>query len=253
MNKYLALLLTLVVICACAAYVVLRSEPPTPPVGASPVSFVVAEGGRLAFENGQPRLCFETRILTSELEALGEGAVVGTLILPTDMLTGAFTVLSEGALNLTSMDSGSLVSDGEYTVFSVAISEIHAQNFTRSFSVRSYIRVGDTYYYSAYSDEKNASSVYGLAVSAWEAGDRENPDVKSCLDKVILLDAELKVIPLAGYDSPYAVSYESGDLTVTAVDGSLAEGDVVAIVIDGTVYTGGWTVENNALIAPYGD
>ena len=249
MKKHLpALLCTLAVMLVCCM-LVLRGEPTA---DGAPASLAMVEGGALFFEEGRPGITFKTRVLTSELAALGSDATVGMLILPTDLIGDSFSAESESVIDLTSASEGvSLNTDGEYTVFSVTLANVQPHNLSRAFSARSYIRVGETYYYAAYSDVKNARSVYGLAVAAWTAGERENADVRRCLDRALPLDEALGIIPLEGYTSPYAVSYANDTITVTATDGTLVEGDIDIVMINGTVYTGGWTVENNTLTAPY--
>ena len=254
MKRILALLFALAMVLSCTVFTVTAADSAAATEGA-PASFALMDGASVRLDAEQSGLRFETRILTSELDALGSDVTIGTLILPTNLLDGALTVATAGALNLTSKDEGVFLTvDGDYTVFYAAIVDILPQNYARAFSARSYIKVGETYYYSAYSDANNSRSVYGVAVDAWEGSYANNDIVKAYLDKVVVINGSMLLSKtIKGYTSPYAVSYANDTITVTATDGSLVAGDIATMIVDydGKIFTGGWTIENNTLTAPY--
>ncbi|MBR6546447.1 MAG: hypothetical protein IKT72_05940, partial [Clostridia bacterium] len=107
-------------------------------------------------------LRFTSRIPTEELAGLGD-YTIGVLIFPTDYLgLGALTVESEGALNIV-MTRG--VAGGDYTYFSATMTNIIAQNYARSFTAVSYIKIDGKYYYT----EATTSSIYEAAVATYKA------------------------------------------------------------------------------------
>ena len=244
MKRILALVFTLAMLLSCAVFTVSAED-------GAPASFCLMDGASVRLDEEHSGLRFETRIKTSELEALGEGVVIGTLILPTDLKDGDITVNTPGVKNLSTETEGARLSiDGEYTVFYAAIIDILPENYARKFSAVSYIKIGDSYYYTDYSDENNSRSVYGVAAAAWEAEAKDNPIVKAYLDKVVHLSGALRQIAIKDYVSPFSVSYEGGKLVFSGAS-ALAKSDLASVVIDDVVYTGGWDVVDGKLTAPY--
>ena len=250
----LALVLVAVVVLACTVIAVSAEE------NDCPVTLELLDGASVRLNADQSGLRFETRVKTAELEALGAEYEIGTLILPTDMMSGDLTLENANALKLSNKTEGAkLVVDGEYTYFYAAIVDIKAQNYARAFSAVSYITVGDKTYYTEYSAANNSRSIYGVAAEAFQDtakayGTDDLSIITAYLDKVLVLNGSvMQVNRIAGYTSPYIVSYSDATdlLTVTAVDGTLAEGDIATILLDYTVYTGGWTVADNKLTASY--
>ena len=225
-----------------------------------PISIELLDGASVRLDAAHSGLRFESRIPTALVEKLTEilganGFVIGTLILPTDKLDGALTLETDGALNLSSAMANVKLAVGEdgYSTFYAAIVDIKGPNYTRAFSAVSYVKIGETVVYTPYSEKNNSRSVYGVAVDAYEGAYAENAIVKSYLDKVLVLDSFLRPVDgIEGYETPYEVSWASNVLSVTAKDGTLVSGDIGTIVIVGeNTYTGGWTVVNNKLTAPY--
>lgn len=250
MKRLLALLFVLAAIFSCVVYVTAVEDAAA--TAGAPSSFTLKDGASIRLVEGDSGLRFETRILTSELNALkAEGnVIVGTLIIPTDKLTGELTLDTPDAMNLV----GNGTVDGDETVFYAAIVDILPQNYARKFSARSYVKVGDGEpMYTAYSDAKNARSVHEVAVEAWNGSYKNDSIVKGYLDKVVVIDAFMNQTSAAkGYVSPFLVSHGDSTLTITAKDGTLVYDDVATILLDGRAYTGGWTVAGNKLTAPYG-
>ena len=110
--------------------------------GAPPASLELMEGASVRLDPAHPGLRFETRVKTSELKALDEPYEIGTLILPTDLLTGALTVQTPGVTHLFSGMEGVRLREAEdgYTYFYAALTDLLPQNYARRFSAVSYIR-----------------------------------------------------------------------------------------------------------------
>lgn len=252
MKRILALVFTLAVVFFCVTCIVMAITDSDATAGA-PTSFELKPGASVR-DAAKSGLRFETRILTSEYNALKKqgDVVIGTLIIPTDLVSGPITVESDDVMNLTSETAG-VITDGDYTVFYATVVDIEAQNYARRFSARSYIKVGDTYYYTAYSDASNARSIYEAAVEAWESGTR-NDTVRGYLDKVVVINGSMLLSKaIKDYTSPYTVSYANDTITVTATDGTLFEGDIATMIVDynGRIFSGDWSIANNTLTAPY--
>ena len=178
--------------------------------------------------NANSGLRFTTRIPTAELA--GIDYTVGTLIFPTDALAGALTVDTEGALNI-KMTRGVVGSD--YTYFSAAMTGIIAQNYARKFTAVSYIEVDGEYYYTA----ATSSSVYEAAIATY----KENPTdayadaVRAYIDGVVVIEDGKQVMPYDGYEHALTATITGNTLTITG------EAALATVIIDGVIYTGGWT------------
>ena len=262
LTRVLTLVLVLATVFSCAAYSVLGAESlmsgsagkgyaSASPASESPVAIELLPGAEVRLDEEQSGLRFTTRIPTADLAAIAGEYTVGTLIYPTDKLNGALTVETEGALNLT--DATPIV-DGEYTYFHAAIVDILPANYARKFSAVSYIKIGDDYFYTAYSEADNSRSIFEVAVAAWEGNYKDNAIIKAYLDKVVVINGSMQLSKtIKGYTSPYNVSYANNTITVTATDGTLVDGDIATMIVDynGRVFTGGWTIADNTLTAKY--
>lgn len=245
MKRILALFFVLAMVFSCVVCVTAAEDADA--TAGAPSSFTLEDGASVRLVEGDSGLRFETRIKTAELDALkAEGNVtVGTLIIPTDKLTGELTLDTPDVMNLV----GNGTVDGDETVFYAAIVDIQPQNYARKFSARSYVKVGDGEpMYTAYSDASNSRSIFQVAVEAWEGSYRSNTVVKSYLDKVVRLTGNLNQVEIDGYASPFTVTYADGKLSFA---GSSVKEDLATVIIDGRIFTGGWEVEGDKLTAPY--
>ena len=90
------------------------------------------------------------------------------------------------------------------------------------------------------------------SMSATSVSAESTAEAERILSRVVVLDGELQIANnTAFYTSPYSVSYEDDILTVTNADGGLEGDSVYAIVINGRVYTRGWTVTDGVLSGAY--
>ena len=198
----------------------------------------VAAEARLNANSG---LRFTTRIPTAELA--GIDYTVGTLIFPTDALAGALTVDTEGALNI-KMTRGVVGSD--YTYFSAAMTGIIAQNYARKFTAVSYIEVDGEYYYTA----ATSSSVYEAAIATY----KENPTdayadaVRAYIDGVVVIENGVQVMPYDGYEHPLSVAPNA---TLTITGENLTEDSLKTVIINGKIYTGGWTFDGDKFVTTF--
>ena len=178
--------------------------------------------------NANSGLRFTTRIPTAELAGLDY--TVGTLIFPTDALVGDLTVDTEGVLDI-EMTRG--VVGGDYTYFSAAMTSIIAQNYAREFTAVSYIKVDGEYYYT----DATSSSIYEAAVETYKANAEDaNADaVRAYIDGVVVIEDGEQVMPYVGYEHALTATITGNTLTITG-DAALA-----TVIIDGEIYTGGWT------------
>ena len=234
-----------------------QNEGEKPP--ACPVALETVEGASVSLEEGRGGLRFSCRVPKAELDALTEPFVIGILILPTDLLDGALTVENTAAVSLcTESPEAQLIQaeDGFY-YFSATLTEMLPRNDTRDFTAVSYIKIGEVYYYADYSAEKHSRSLWETSAAAFADtavgySEEQRVILASYLDRVVVLDASLNPVNgVAGYTSPYTVSYENGSLVITPKDGTLVEGDISTVMINGAPYTSGWTISDNCLTAPY--
>ena len=203
----------------------------------APVDIEMLAGAeaRIAAKSG---LRFTTRIPTAQLEALaaaGTEYTVGTLIYPTDMLDGALTVETEGALNLTGATPMVDAEEAGYTYFYAAIVDILAQNYARAFSAVSYIKIGDDYYYTDYSEENNSRSIYEVAYAANAAA--PSADLQFFFNGIVEIKDGAVVTP-AGYTSAFAAAVVDDYIVIEKGANNWA--DLHAVIVDGVVYTSGW-------------
>ena len=100
-----------------------------------------------------------------------EGATYGTVIVPASYLANlnSFTLEALVAANLKYLnivaDQGVDVADGKVTI-RAAITNIDPANYTTAFAAIAYVKVGDTYYYTAFDLEDNARTVDFVATEA---------------------------------------------------------------------------------------
>lgn len=222
-----------------------------------PVSVELMKGASVRLDASHSGLRFESRISLALYDALYESCgifdwEIGTLILPTDVLgEGTLTLSTERALRLHNLTNGvSLAKDNELgtVTFYAAIVDILPQNYVRSFTAVSYLKIGDKTVYS----ESTSRSIYEVAVEAYEGAYAGNAIVTGYLNKVISLTGAFRQLVASGYVSPYTVSWADNVLTVAKKEGSFASKDEISsIVINGTVYTDGWSLSDGKLVAPY--
>ncbi len=205
-------------------------------------------------------ICFTTSIGADVIAMLRENGVrhsVGTLIVPQDLLgetaptVAAMTAAGIPYLDLTADEVGiSPERNGSYT-FRATLSGILPQNYARSFTAVSYLKVGDAY---AYTDAASAT-LWQMALEALASpalGAAEKALLTGYLDHVLVLDESLRVAnSTKDYAAPYNVNYANGILTVAKKTGVFEENEMISIVIDGTVYIGGWTVSNGKIVGTY--
>ena len=191
--------------------------------------------------DGQSGLRFTTRIPTATLEALGGNYTIGTLIYPTDLLDTALTLNVTDAIHFTNLIPTVI---GDYTYFYASIVNILPQNYARSFTAVSYIQIdGKTHYTS-----NRSRSMYDAASEAHKANQSQD-NLRPYLDSIVEIDGCVQVLPYVGYDHPLTISIYNGILTVSSADGSaLTANDLTAVILNGTVYTGGWTVSGGKLV-----
>ncbi len=191
--------------------------------------------------DGQTGLRFTTRIPTATLEALGGDYTIGTLIYPTDLLDTALTLDVTDAIHFTDLTPTVI---GDYTYFYASIVNILPHNYARSFTAVSYIQIdGETYYTS-----NRSRSMYDAASEAHKANQGEDT-LRPYLDSIVEIDGCVQVLPYVGYDHPLTISIYDGILTVSSANGSaLTADDLTAVILNGTVYTGGWSVSGGKLV-----
>ena len=209
--------------------------------------------------NDPAGLRFESRLNAALYEALTEAGwsvTVGTYIFPADQYAGAvpeervFSEISNVSETLAGYEQ-----DGAYTWYTSLVN-ILDHNYARAFGAVSYIEVSrgeERYTYdttSTYDEAKNARSVYQVAKAVAEAdewsgyNDAQRAVVEGYLSAVIEI-AGGKVVTVANYEAPYTATIEGLTLTVSGV----TDGQVKAIIVDGDVYTSGWTLTDGTLTA----
>ena len=211
--------------------------------------------------NDPAGLRFESRLDRAVYEALTEAGYTvtfGTCIFPADLYTGTLP----GTVLRSTFDSvdGLSLQEGQYTYYT-SIVNLYGQNYARAFGAVSYITVSrgswEKTCLTQYTEADHARSVYEVSCKAAETGElaglteEQQAVVEGYLGAVIEL-RDGAAVAIEGYDSPYTVTVESGKLTVTGpVDA------ITAVIVDGAVYTGGWTTDENTLTAvlpaPAGD
>lgn len=244
---------SLLAVFLCAVFIVLSIDGDDGE--ASFPSFAMTPGASLRISGDQLDLTFESRILSAELETLGDDVTIGILILPTDMKNGAITAETPHVLNLCStIGEQKLKRDGEYSLFRATLTGIKSVNYTRPFSAVGYLKVGNKYYYTPYSDAENSVSLWQTVAKEWAGERRGSAVLKAFLDRIVVINASMiQSRTIEGYTSPYNVSYSDGVLRITAKDNTLRDGDITAIMLDydHKTYTSGWTLENNVLKANF--
>ena len=207
------------------------------------------------------------RVKTAEwnklVEAYGEANVkAGVIVAPLDYLGSGetavpFTIDAFKAANKKYVDivtdtfNAKLENKVEgYSGFYASLVNIKAGNLNRKFIARSYVAVtkdGVTaYYYGEYSAKDNARTIYEVGKGAI-ASDTESENVKTfvkneVLDKiadVTVKDGVAAMTAINGYTSPYSVSLNGKDLTITVAEGADVNlSEVLKIVcVNGKNYT----------------
>ena len=214
-------------------------------------------------------LRFSFRIAKARYDELcSKGDVeVGALIVPTDYLTdGKIAALTHAAIGdakaLDMKVTGfSDESTDTYYYFNASIVKILSQNYAREFTAVGYVKVGDTYYYSHTSDSRSVIDValkYGNSAE-YAAADADKKAIADAYrSKVVYLElasgesgVTATVLAKEGYTAPYTVSYADGTLSLSGAGVS----GISTIVLNGEVYTGGWSAVDGAEVemvsAPY--
>ncbi len=195
---------------------------------------------------------FETTVgegMFRYLEEAGYSPLVGTQIIPADLLAAGNT---EKYLDLVSDLSAASAKDGAYTFFA-AIAEILPQNYTRSFAACSYLSytIGGSVIVVANAEDTTARSVYDVACAAFKdytEGTAQYGVVKGFIDSVVTLDAACTLVPPAalGYTVPYEVSYAGGVLIIRENGVKVS-----TIVVDGVAYTRGFESVDGVITVNY--
>ncbi len=187
--------------------------------------------------NASSGLRFTTRIPTADLA--GIDYTVGTLIYPTDKLDGALTVDTTDALNI-EMTNG--VAGNEYTYFTASMTNIHAQNYARKFTAVSYIEVDGKYYYTV----PTTSSIYEAAIATYKENqnDAYADAVRAYIDGVVVIEDGEQVMPYDGYEHPMTVTFSKYGTSATISGDGLTADSLKTVILDGEIYTGGWTFAN---------
>ncbi len=207
----------------------------------------------LRFESTLDRAMYET------LVGMGYSVTFGTYIFPADQYFTYEANGMQGALVSAFTDIGDLTYDpdtGLYTYYT-SIVNLLDQNYARAFGAVSYItaeRDGVSRTYTTpYSSEENARSIYQVAKAVLQdteelqtLTDPQRAVITGYLDAVVELDGDGAVV-IDNYNSPYTVVVADRVLTVTA--GSEDQLTAIrAILYDGKVYTGGWTVKEDGIV-----
>ena len=205
--------------------------------------------------NDPAGLRFESTISKAVYDALidaGYTVEFGTYIFPADAYRD--DVIPENAVYSVFTDVESMnEANGVYTYYTSLVNLLD-QNYARAFGAISYLTVSrgeeEPYEFkTTYIEEDNARSIYQVAKGVaenneWAAyTDEQKAVVTGYLDAVVEI-AGGEAVTIANYTSPYTVTVEEGKLTVTG-----AVTAIKAVIVDGTVYTRGWSVEGETLSA----
>ena len=204
--------------------------------------------------NDPAGLRFESTISKAVYEALiGAGYTVtfGTYIFPADEYKDG--VMPEDVYSVFTDVAQLSEANGVYTYYTSLVNLLD-QNYARAFGAISYLTVSrgeeEPYTFKTdYTPEDNARSIYEVAKAVAEAGELSGLDAEQQAVVTGYLDAVVEIaggeaVTIANYTSPYTVTVEEGKLTVTG-----AVTAIKSVIVDGTVYTRGWSVEGETLSA----
>ena len=179
-----------------------------------------------------------------------EGATIttGTLIAPTDYLSGGVAMSFDGLDNATSLASKDnkyldVVNEGfvneetaeedKQYLFYGSIVNILEKNYTRAFSGIGYVKVSvngqEKVFYAEYDSSLHSRSIYDIAKAAYvdtnedgssKYSENQLKTIKGFIDKVVDISADGENVSYAGnienYDCPYEVTVDNGVYTVTS-------------------------------------
>ena len=136
-------------------------------------------------------LRFEAIVNKTALDLLGDKAVWTGAIVPTDLLSGEFTLSSEN-IKTTSLANKAVGEDGNYHAY-ITLTNVKYANYYREYSARAFLTLtyadGSTETYATgYHEANNSRSIYGVAVEAYKAGDNSaNSVLLSYIDSTVVL------------------------------------------------------------------
>lgn len=168
---------------------------------------------------------------------------LGTILAPTSYLTSRELTHELGAGYYVAVKTTEW-NDGN--TYSAAFTNLSADQFTRSFSARGYIKVqyttGEGYIYTEYTTANNARSIYEVATSATNAGETLATDVdyvNSVAD--ITIDSSLNADKSETAVGSYTVSSSTNGTTITIT----VNNGVKTALINGTRVVMGYNAQIN--------
>ena len=170
-------------------------------------------------------LRFVVKVNTAQLSALG--ATVYGFVLPTDSISGEFD--KTDATNATVLENS--VTDGNYTVYYITLTNVLYSNYNREFSAMAYIDItlaDDTTLtvQTSYDEEKNSRSIYEVAVRAYndteeysKYSEQEKKVLASYINSTVnLVKVDDETYEVASVEDGLPVTYERGYAVVTSYD-----------------------------------
>ena len=136
-------------------------------------------------------LRFEAVVNKTAFDLLGDKAVWTGAVVPTDLLSGEFTLSSEN-IKTASLANKAVGEDGNYHAY-ITLTNVKYANYYREYSARAFITLtyadGSTATYTTgYHEANNSRSVYEVAVEAYKAGDNSSNSVLlSYIDSTVVL------------------------------------------------------------------
>lgn len=158
------------------------------------LDMLMAEGAsvRVSYTDTQyGGLRFEAIVNKTAFDILGDKAVWMGAVVPTDLLSGEFTLSSEN-IKTTALTNKAVGTDGNYHAY-ITLTNVKYANYYREYSARAFITL--TYadgssmtYATAYHEANNSRSIYEVAVEAYKAGDNSSSSVLlSYIDSTVVL------------------------------------------------------------------
>ncbi len=214
----------------------------------------------LRFESGLDSTVYRTLI------DAGYTVTFGTYVFPADQYAGT---LPENAVFSTFTDVGRLTLDAEtgYYTYYTSLVELLDQNYARAFGAISYLtatREGESHTFTtAYAEVNNARSVYEVARAVASAGElavmteQQRAVVTGYLDAVVQISLTdpssmfgATFVTVKNYTSPYndVVYIMNGAMQISGSAEKLC-----AVILNGKVYTSGWTATTSGYSIPIPD
>lgn len=119
---------------------------------------------------------FQSRINKAYFDGLAEGKETGIAIIPQDLLTGELNENTENAALVTAKADPK--TDGEYYVYSYALTDITADSYGRGIAARAFVKVGDTYTWADNAQTRSLAYVASAALYAESTGKVEYDDAQ---------------------------------------------------------------------------